>query len=36
MVDEESSQVPIQVAEELDIPQATLATKVEVDEGRRL
>ena len=34
-IDEESSQVPLQVAEELSIPQATLASKVEVDEGSK-
>ena len=34
-IDEESGQVAIQVAEELGIPQATLATRVAVDEGAR-
>ena len=34
-IDEESSQVPLQVAEELSIPQATLASKIEVDEGSK-
>ena len=34
-IDEESGQVVIQVAEELGIPQATLATRVAVDEGAR-
>lgn len=34
-IDEESNQVPIQVAEELGIPQATLASKVEVDESSK-
>ncbi len=34
-IDEESGQVPIQVAAELDIPQATIATKVDVDEGAK-
>ena len=34
-IDEESGQVAIQVAEELAIPQATLATRVAVDEGAK-
>ncbi len=34
-IDEESSQVPIQVAEEIGIPQATLASKVEVDDASK-
>tara|TARA_B110000438_G_scaffold237676_1_gene235172 strand:+ start:487 stop:1323 length:837 start_codon:yes stop_codon:yes gene_type:complete len=34
-IDEESGQVPIQVAAELDIPQATIATKVDVDEAAK-
>ena len=34
-IDEESGQVPIQVAAELNIPQATIATKVEIDEATK-
>ena len=34
-IDEESGQVPIQVAAELDIPQATIATKVDIDEATK-
>ena len=34
-IDEETGQVAIQVAEELAIPQATLATRVAVDEGAK-
>ena len=34
-IDEESGQVAIQVAEELGIPQATLATKVDVNEASK-
>ena len=34
-IDEESGQVAIQVAAELDIPQATIATKVDVDDAAK-
>lgn len=34
-IDEESGQVPIQVAAELNIPQATIATKVDIDEATK-
>ncbi|HIC76540.1 MAG TPA: electron transfer flavoprotein beta subunit/FixA family protein [Candidatus Dadabacteria bacterium] len=34
-IDEESGQVAIQIAEELGIPQATLATKIDLDEANK-
>ncbi|MBT3445783.1 electron transfer flavoprotein subunit beta/FixA family protein [bacterium] len=34
-IDEESGQVAVQIAEELNIPQATIASKVDVDEGAK-